>query len=92
MTRIVATDAAVEAVRERGGRLWVWTRTGRCCSGAVRLDSATRERAGRDFRLIASEPFEVRLATAYPAPEELHVEVSRRGRLDAYWDGCAWVT
>jgi len=33
-----------------------------------------------------------RLAAARPAPEELHVEVSRRGRLDAYWNGCAWVT
>ena len=92
MTHIVASDAAVDAVRKRGGQLWVWTRASRCCNGTVRLESATEARAGREFRLVAREPFEVRLAAAHPAPEELHVEVSRRGRLDAYWNGCAWVT
>jgi hypothetical protein len=58
----------------------------------VRLETGTEARAGREFRLVASEPFEVRLATAYEPPEELHVDVSRRGRIDAYWNGCAWVT
>jgi len=92
VTRVVATDEAVDAVRARGGRLWVWTRSSRCCGGTVRLEAGTQARVGREFRLVASEPFELRLATAHPAPEELHVELSRRGRLDAYWNGCAWVT
>jgi hypothetical protein len=91
VTRIVASEATVDAVRLRGGRLWVWTSSSRCCSGVVRLETRTEARAGREFRLLAREPFEVRLATAYPAPEELYVEVSRRGRLSAYWNGCAWV-
>lgn len=92
MTRIVASDATVAAVHLRGGRLWVWSRSSRCCNGIVRLQTGTEARARREFRLVASEPFEVRLATAHPPPEELHVEVSRRGRFDAYWNGCAWVT
>jgi len=91
-TRVVATDEAGDAVRARGGRLWVWTRSSRCCGGTVRLEAATQAHVGREFRLVASEPVELRLATAHPAPEELHVELSRRGRLDAYWNGCAWVT
>ena len=92
MTRIIATDTTVDLVRERGGRLWVWTHASRCCGAGVNLESATEELPGREFQLVAREPFEVRLAAAYPAPEELHVDVSRRGRLDVYWNGCAWVT
>ena len=92
MTRVIASEAAVDAVRRGGGRLWVWTRSSRCCGGTVRLEAATEARAGREFRLVATEPFELRLATAHRPPEELHVELSRRGRLDAYWNGCAWVT
>ena len=92
MTRIIATNATVDLVRERGGRLWVWTRRSHCCGGGIELESSTEARPGRDFQLVAHEPFEVQLATAYPAPEELHVDVSRRGRLKAYWNGCAWVT
>jgi hypothetical protein len=91
VTRVIASEAAVDAVRSRGGRLWVWTRSSRCCSGTVRLEVGTESRAGREFRLVASEPFELRLATAQQAPEEIHIELSRRGRLDAYWNGCAWV-
>jgi hypothetical protein len=91
-TRVIATNAALDAVRTRGGRLWVWTRSSRCCGGTVRLEAATEARAGRTFRLVSSEPFELRLASAHRAPEELHVELSRRGRLHAYWNGCAWVT
>ena len=89
---MIASDAAVDAVRARGGRLWVWTRTSRCCGGPVRLEAATEARAAREFRLVAREPFELRLATAQRPPEELHVDLSRRGRLNAYWNGCAWVT
>jgi hypothetical protein len=92
VTRVIASDEAVDAVRTSGGRLWVWTRASRCCGGTVRLEAATEPRAGREFRLVASEPFELRLATAQAEPQELHVELSRRGRLDAYWNGCAWVT
>jgi hypothetical protein len=92
VTRIVASDATVAAVHLRGGRLWVWSRSSRCCGANVRLETGTEERAGRDFRLVADEPFEVRLATAHEPPDELHVDVSRRGRIGAYWNGCAWVT
>jgi hypothetical protein len=91
MTRIVASDATVAAVRERGGQLWVWSRASRCCNANVRLETGTEARADREFQLVAREPFEVHLATARTPPEELHVDLSRRGRLDAYWDGCAWV-
>ena len=91
MTRIIATDATVDLVRRRGGCLWVWTRASRCCGGGIGLESATEVLPGREFQVVAREPFEVQLAAVYPPPEELHVDVSRRGRLNAYWNGCAWV-
>ncbi len=92
MTRIVATAEAVAAVRGRGGSLWVWTHAARCCGAVTRLESATAPRQGREFRHIASEPFHVHLASALAPPDELHVEARRRGRVQAYWNGCAWVT
>ena len=79
-TRIVASEAAVHAVHMGGGRLWVWTRSSRCCGAGVRLEAATEVRADRVFRTVADEPFEVRLATAYVAPQELHVECRGAGR------------
>jgi hypothetical protein len=92
VTRIVATEKTVAAVRDRGGSLWVWTHRAPCCGALVRLESATTPRQGREFRHIASEPFDVHLASAFAPPDELHVETGRRGRVEAYWNGCAWVT
>lgn len=92
MTQVVASTETVAAVGERGGTLWVATRASRCCGGTVRLETATTPRPGRDYRRIARTPFEVFLASAAPPPAKLHVERSKRGRLDAYWNGCAWVT
>ena len=91
MTRIVATSEAVQKIRARGGGLWVWTRTQRCCGGLVRLESATEPRGERRFHQIASYPVDVYLASALAAPDELHVETTRHGRLQAFWNGCAWV-
>jgi len=93
--KVVASREAAEFVRERGGRLWVWTRSTRCCRGRITyLAASTERRAGEFRRFGADEGFDVYVPETLPRlPRELHVELSRfpRRRVDAYWDGCAWV-
>jgi hypothetical protein len=91
--RVVASTPAAEAIREQGGRLYVWPRRGRCCGGTTTLATATSPPAERDFRRHDTPGFELYLPSQLARlPDELQVEArGRSGRLQAYWDGCAWV-
>jgi hypothetical protein len=92
--RLVVTDAAAALIHERGGRLYVWPKRAACCGGVTRLATATNA-PRREFRLVAATGevellFPVGLARM---PAELHLDVARFPlRVEAYWDGCAWVT
>lgn len=91
--RVVASDEARRLIAERGGRLFVSVRAARCCGGARTLRTST-EPPGGVFRAVGSAgDFEVFVPQALGRlPEELHVAVAgRRRRIEAYWDGCAWV-
>jgi hypothetical protein len=93
--RVVASDPACELVEESGGRLYVWLKKDRCCVGSIRLLTASSPPHGRDFRRVEGcERFELYLpAQLGRLPDELHVEARRLPRrLEAYWNGCAWVT
>jgi hypothetical protein len=94
--RIVASPDAIELASERGGRLYVWTRARRCCHGAQTWLEVAHERPrGTDFERVAEGEVEVYFPAALGRrPDELHLEVHglRRKRVEAYWDGCAWVT
>jgi hypothetical protein len=90
--QVVASDAVVQRVGESGGELFVWPVSSRCCGGLTRLRSSTDRPSKRVFRRIETER---RFALYLPErlgrlPDELVLEVRRR-RVDAYWDGCAWV-
>ena len=92
--RLVVSDAAADLIRERGGRLYVSVRRSRCCGGARTLRTACERPAGGDFRRVTeSEGFELYLpAKLSPLPDELHVDVGRfPRRVEAFWNGCAWV-
>ncbi len=93
--RVVASDAALDLIRARGGRLYVWASTSRCCSGGVHtLATAHEPPAGREFRQIeGTTGFELFVSSRQRTlPTELHVErARRRARVDAFWDGCAWI-
>jgi hypothetical protein len=92
--RIVASSEAVRQVQDEGGKLFVWTRSGRCCGGRVTYLEAATEAPEREFRAVGGDGFDVYLdANLGRMPEELHVEVHgrRRPRLAAYWNGCAYV-
>ena len=88
--KVVASPRAVELVQERGGSLYVWrTSPGRCCSGTTFLRTSDKPPRGIEFTRTAFEPFELHLAPGV-RPDTLELE-ARRKRVEAYWNGCAWV-
>jgi hypothetical protein len=83
-------------VRERGGSLFVWTATRRCCSGPLTLlETATEPPAGAGhlFRRLEWGEFDLFLdAGGRREPRALVLELSRRRtRVDAFWNDLAWV-
>jgi hypothetical protein len=79
--------------RARGGRLYVSIKGRRCCGGAQTL-AVTTEAGNTEWRSTGSESgFELFLPAALARrAEELHVEVRRfPRRVEAYWNGCAWI-
>ena len=91
---LIAAPDVPGHVAERGGRLYVWAKTRRCCSGQTTFLESATEKPDREFALVADDGFEVWLDTSLNrTPEELHVELrGRRNRRPvAYWDGCAYV-
>lgn len=92
--RTVASDRALELIEEQGGRLYVWPKRARCCGSLTRLEASSSQPTGTEFRQVETgASFELYLpAHVGRLPDELHVEVRRRSqRIEAYWNGCAWV-
>jgi len=92
--RVIVSASAAEAIDGKGGRLYVWLRRGQCCRGTTILDAATSPPAGKEFRRErASTSFELYLpAHLAHLPDELHIDARGRShRIEAYWNGCAWV-
>jgi hypothetical protein len=94
--RIRATDDVAAAVRERGGRLYVWTSAHRCCSGPlVYLEAAAEPPKGeaRPFRAYDAGGYEVLLDMGGERlPDELVLELrGRRRKVVAFWNDQAWV-
>lgn len=93
--RVLVSEPAFDLIDERGGRLYVWLKKGRCCGGVTRLVSASVPPEGKDFRrFAAADRFELYLPSRLDRlPDELYVEVRRfPRRLESYWNGCAWIT
>jgi hypothetical protein len=92
--RVVVSDSAAELIAQRGGRVYVWLKRGRCCGALITLATASEPPARREFeRDEATHGFELYLDARLPRlPEELHLDVARfPRRVEAYWNGCAWV-
>lgn len=89
--KVVATPTAVDVVRAAGGRLYVWrTPRTRGCNGMRFLRTAPEPPPGIEFTRLPCDQFELHFGDAAVLPARLEVE-ARRGRVEAYWDGCAWV-
>ena len=92
--RVVASDPAVELIRDQGGRVYVWLKRGHCCRPSMTLATATEPPAEQRFKRVADEArFELFLPSSLArVPDELHLDVQRfPRRIEAYWNGCAWV-
>ena len=94
--QILASDEVRSLVRERGGSLYVWTTSHRCCSGGLTLlDAATTRPSGWRQRSgpIDAGGFDLYLeAGVHGVPEDLVLEVGgRRKRIKAFWNGCAFI-
>jgi hypothetical protein len=94
--RIRASDEAAAAVRERGGRLYVWTAAHRCCTGPlVLLETGSEPPKGeaRAFHAHDAGGFEVLVDMGRQRPpDELVLELrGRRRKVVAFWNGQAWV-
>jgi len=90
--KVIASEEAAAFVQAHGGRLFVWTRSRRCCSGPITFLAAGFEpEAGRSFREAEADGFELRFSPGrLKPPSELRLELRgrRRRHLEAYWDGC----
>jgi hypothetical protein len=92
--RVVVSDPAAELIAERGNHVYVWLKKGRCCGGVTTLGTSTKPPGRKTFvRVEADEPFELYLDARIPRlPDELQVDLRRfPRRVEAYWNGCAWV-
>ena len=93
--RVVVSEPAAQVIEEQGGRLYVWLKRARCCGSLTTLEAASSAPPGKEFRPVeGGANFELFLpAHLSRLPDELHLEVRRRPhRIEAYWNGCAWVT
>lgn len=95
MMRLVVSGSTSDFISQQGGRLYVWVKQNRCCSGGFRtLGAATKPPPKIEFRRIddAAE-FDLFLPAALAThPSELHLDLKRfPRRVEAYWDGCVWI-
>jgi hypothetical protein len=91
--RVIVSEAASSFIEEKGGRLYVWPTRNACC-GSAWLSAAPSPRRRIEFARRADvREFELYLPAALARlPEELHLELRRfPRRVEAYWNGCAWI-
>ena len=94
--RVVGSPETLAEIQGHGGRLYVWVQRVGCCGrGTQRLATSFQRPDGRDFRLYETESgVDVLMPAALPRlPDELHLALHRfpTRRIDAYWNGLAWV-
>ena len=89
--RVVARPDALEVLRERGA-VYVWARAYRCCAGRQFVLEASFEPPPRTFELVhAADGFQIYAQPGLAQPDELHFEIDRRRRIQAFWNNQAWI-
>jgi hypothetical protein len=90
--KLVVQHAAREHIDRHGGAVYVWPVAIGCCRGRTFLLESATEPGSREFELVhAADGFQVFSTKGLVQPDELHLELSRRGRLRAYWNGQGWI-
>jgi hypothetical protein len=90
--RLVAGQQALQHVAARGGTLYLWPRGIRCCAGRSYVLEASTAAPDRHFlRLHEEHGISVWAPPGLAEPDEVHVELDRRGNVRAFWNGQAWI-
>jgi hypothetical protein len=90
--KLVVGSNVREHVEERGGAVYVWARRVGCCRGKAFVLEAATEKPDREFELVhAADGLQVLTTPGLRQPQELHLELGRRRKLRAYWNGQAWI-
>lgn len=87
--QVVVGEKDLQEIRDRGGAVYVWP-CKLCCGGTYVLDASFNPPRG-EHRLAACEPLRVFTPPDMRLPRELHLELGRKGRVRAYWDGLPWI-
>ncbi|HET8527134.1 MAG TPA: hypothetical protein VFM81_10935 [Actinomycetota bacterium] len=93
--KVVSGPEVDALVHERGGRLYVRHEHQRCCQGGATLVASSDAQPGRSYQRVDWTGFELWFDPGnLEPPDELHLEVKgwRSKRVEAYWDGCVFVT
>ena len=94
--RVVTSRGAAEFVRRHGGRLFVQASRGRCCGGTrfIEASTSTPRDPERFLPVSTNEGVEILVRPAAGGlPNELQVDMRGRfrPRVEAYWNGCAFM-
>jgi len=91
---ILATEEARRLIAERGGRVYVSVKKAACCGGLRTLSTRTSVPHDDGYRSLGSDAgFELFVPQDLaPLPATLEIDAHRfPRRIEAYWNGCAWV-
>lgn len=91
--RLVVSEPAAKLIKAQGGRLYVRLKKARCCGAVTTLVTSSAPPQGVEFRRVSDDEIEVFFPEHLARlPDELHVDLHRfPRRVEAYWNGCAWV-
>lgn len=90
--KLVAGPDVRDYVEERGGAVYVWAKSSGCCRGRTWTLECATEQPAREFELAhAAGGFQVFTSAGLREPDELHLELDRRGGLAAFWNGQSWI-
>jgi hypothetical protein len=91
---IVVPDEVRDVITARGGRLYVWVSVHqgfRCALALLDVSSTHPKGEGLYFRRVPAPGFELYLqATQRIWPKTMEFGLRRR-RVEAYWNGLAWI-
>ncbi len=90
--RLVAEQPTLQHVADHGGDLYLWARGFRCCAGRSYVLEVSTTRPDRAFRRVHEERgISVWATPGLVEPEEIQLELDRRGQLRAFWNGQSWI-
>ena len=90
--RLVAEQRTLQHVADAGGAVYLWPRSYRCCAGRSYVLEAATEPPDRAFRRIHEEAgISLWAPPGLLEADEIHLELGRRGRLRAFWNGQSWI-